>query len=884
MKKLVVMLIIFIMLFQIEKVESEESVIAIELPYNEKNQPVDVEIHFSKPCYARDEQHNSIRVYYNGREIESQIYNLQHVDNEHITACNIVFLSQGKGKYVVKYGDNELSHGYADHVSVVDKSYSYQIVGYSVSLDYYAIMQDGKCVFCIGQRGNVFGIQMGQKVIKMKENAKSFTITSWDYISSFAFFYNNGKEIGTDETLLEKSILVDGNLMIRVKIKSMSSNKKVLTTAYYTYYYNPSSDKRIFVKFSHDIKENCDVKGEQNGIFAYLMCLKSRSKSIRELNMGEILPYIHVYGKNGIEEYKMETNPQSKEYKWLLSSKDNVILGPTPWFCMDDDKAYGLIMDKNASGLQIKALVKKKFDVPGLSIAGGGVSVGLAGENNALQPSRYTHFCELYFCDGLENFKKEATNFFNFFDYRKEKEENRESHKLDVVIHSILPFRMHVEVWNNKSMVSDAMARFRRASFELPEGKYVVKVFARRRFIGERFVDLNEDKKLHIFCSFEGKLVINTNDGIEAKLLDEGGIVAYNISKNGYAVLKAPLFYKYRLSLAYKNFVLYEKEIFLPHRSITMNFAFHDFYVSIFDAFGFPFEENASVSISRDKNYLYGEKKGKIYVFGSIPEGNYTLHVNYKNFELEKKIYVPSEPVKVKIPVLYSVKVNVYDNRGMKIKAKIRFERNGKEFATDKVPPGKYKINVYYGKKASIEKYIATDEKINMAVNKTSWILYALIIAILPALIFSIYRKKYIASLAILFSFSLIPRWWHAGNANLYIFPPSMIELHQSYGKIISLPSLLSHAILLVMILFILSILLAAFKKYKYAILPLLSSIILFIYTIHEFAKFTTGSIYGQGMLGGSFQSWGMGIGFYIAIIYAILIVGLMINEIRRSR
>ena len=879
-----VLLVICLMIFQFEKVSSDENSIVIELPYNEKNQPVDMTISFAKPCYAKDEQHNSIRVFYNGREIESQIYNLQHTDGEHITACNIVFLSQGKGEYVIKYGDKEESHRYIDHVSVVDRSYSYQLVGYSVSLDYYAIMEDGNCVFSIGQKGNVFGIQMGQKVIKMKKDAKSFTISSWDYISSFAFFYNNGKEIGTDEQLLKKQIIVDGNLMVRVKIESMSSNKKIKTTAYYTYYYTPSSEKRIFVKFTHEVLEDCVVKGEQNGIFAYLMCLKSRSKSIHELNMGEILPYIHVYGKNGIEEYKMETNPQSKKYKWLLSSSDNVILGSTPWFCMDNSMAYGLIMDKNASGLQIKALVKKKLDVPGLSIAGGGVSVGLAGKSNALHPSRYTHFCELYFADSLKKFEDEAAAFFKFSEYRKEKERKIENHKLNVVIHSFLPFRMTAEVWRNESMVGESMARFRRVSFDLPEGSYVVKIYARGRFIGERFVNLNDDKKIHVFCSFEGKLVVNTDDGIEAMLLDENGIVAENISTNGYAILKAPLFYKYRLRLSYKGFILYETELYLPHRGIEKKFSFHSFYVSIFDAFGFPFEENVSISMSRDNSYLYGEKRGKIYAFENLPEGDYLLRVNYKNFNLNKNIHIPCDPLKIEIPIVYHVKVKVYDNRGMAIKARVKFERNGKEFEAKELPPGKYKINVYGGKKASMEKYITTNEKIDIVINKNSWILYVCIFSIALASIFFIYRRNYIAFIIAILSTSIMFRWWYAGNANLYVLPPSMIEFYSSYGKIISLPSLFKYSLILTLILFISSIALSIIKKYKYSIFPLIASILIFTYSIHELAKYTTGSIYGHGLLNNAIQTWGMGIGFYIAIIYAILVMGLIINEVRRSR
>ena len=885
MKKLVVMLIIFIMLFQIERVESEESIIAIELPCNEKNQPVDMFISFDRPCYARDEQHNSIKVFYKGNEIESQIYNLQHVDGNHIKGCNIVFLSQGKGKYVIKYGDSEVKHNYKDHIKVLDERYSYQIVGSSLSLSYYAIIEDGNCVFSIGQQGNMFGIQLGQKVIKMKEGAKKFSITSWKYISSFAFFYNNGNEIGTDEKLLSKKIITDGNLMARVEIVTASSNEKVKTKAYYTYYYNPSDNKRIFVRFEHDILKKCNVKGEENGIFSYLMCLKSRSNAIKELNMGEILPHIHVYGRNGVEEYEMETNPTSKEYKWLISSKDNVILGSTPWFCMDNNEAYGLIMDKNATGLQIKALVKKRLAIPGLAVAGGGVSVGLPGENDVINPARYSYFCELYFGSGLKNFEEEAKAFYNFYEYRQKwKEEKKEMHNLKVIIHSILPFKMHVEVWDNESMIAEEDAKWRRASFNLSRGNYIIKVYARGKFVGERSIRLNEDKKVHIFCSFEGKLVVKTNEGVDAILLDGSQIVAKNKS-NGIAVLKAPLFYKYRLRLSYKGFILYEKDIFLTYKRIEKEFKFYSFYVKLYDGLNLPFEENAVVYLMRNGSILYGERKGNIYSFNAIPEGYYLLKTSYKNFEVENNIHIPSESMEIKIPVVYNVKVEVYDNRGIKTHAIIKFERNGKEFGMDKLPPAKYKINVYYGNgKASMERHITTDEKIDIVINKNSWILYATIFFLAIIFIMLLLKRKFVSAAIILFSFSILFKWWYVGNSSLYIFPPSMIKFYSRYGEIISLPSLLKYALLLTLISFIFSILMALLQKYKISFIFSIASLTIFTYSIHTLAKFSTGSIYGSGLVEGSYISWGMGIGFYTAIIFAMLVAGLILNDIRRSR
>jgi len=860
----------------------------IMIPYDEKNQPIDLKISFNAPCYAIDNQHNSIRVFYNGKEIESDIYNLKHTDASHIKSCNIVFLSQGKGNYVIKYGDDEVEHNYKNHVDVVDSHYSYQLFpGYDIKVDYYAIMEEGKCIFSIGQQGSVFGINMGQKVVKMKENALRFDISSWKYVSSFAFFYNNGNEIGTDEKLISKEILFDGNLMARVKIESMSSNEKLKTIAYYTYYYTPSKEKRIFVRFKHIALQNCKVKSEQNGIFAYLMCLKARSKGIKELNMGEILPYIHVSGENGIEEYRMETNPQSRHYKWLLSSKDNVRLGNKPWFCMDNSNAYGIIMDKNASGLEIKALVKKKVDMPGLSVAGGGVSVGRASMDDI--PAGFTaeYACELFFADSLKDFENEATAFYDFYGYRELAIPKYTTHNLQIIAHSVIPSRLKAEIWKNGVIVSSSMLSFRRAKFDLPSSNYLVKIFTKNgRFIGERAVKLDEDKKLHIFCSFEGKLKIKTNKGIIAKLIDGNETVCENISY-GYIILNAPIFYKYKLQLLYKGILLHEEKIFLPHRNMEFNFKFYSADVNIIDSLGFPVEENLSVSIN-GKNMehpIYAERNGKSYRFVSIPSGNYTLRINYKNFKISRPLHIPTQPVTINFPIVYRVRVHVFDNRGMRIKASISFERNGRTIPHASLPPAAYKLKIHYGGK-TVEKpiYVSSDETIDVVVKKTSWIVYLAFVLIISAILFFIYRKNYAAALFTSFSISILFPWWYAGNAKLYVIPPVMIELNGNYGSIATIPSMLKFSLLAAIALFFISIALSIFKKYKYSLIPLFLYLSLFVYSIHVLAKFTTGSIYGRGKIEMSATTWGMGIGFYIGVIYAILIVGLVINEIRRGR
>ena len=75
----------------------------IDLPdfENGEYQPIDMYIAFDKPCRAINEELHSIRVFFNGNEIESQIYNLEFQSNEELKGCNIVFLYQLEPDYII---------------------------------------------------------------------------------------------------------------------------------------------------------------------------------------------------------------------------------------------------------------------------------------------------------------------------------------------------------------------------------------------------------------------------------------------------------------------------------------------------------------------------------------------------------------------------------------------------------------------------------------------------------------------------------------------------------------------------------------------------------------------------------------------------------------
>ena len=110
-KKIIITLISFNILFlsvlSINPVESSEIQEYNMLPYNQeldlpifketeliKNQPIDVRINFTYYCWALNEKQHSIRVIYKDpvitKELESQIYDLEFLDDDHFTVVTIL--------------------------------------------------------------------------------------------------------------------------------------------------------------------------------------------------------------------------------------------------------------------------------------------------------------------------------------------------------------------------------------------------------------------------------------------------------------------------------------------------------------------------------------------------------------------------------------------------------------------------------------------------------------------------------------------------------------------------------------------------------------------------------------------------------------------------
>ncbi len=565
------------------------------------NQPVDMPLRFAHPCWAEDERNSSVRIVYDDgsgkKEIESQIYNIHHTDTNHIDSCNIVFLLHGKGRYYVYYSDERTSPPrYPDHVSVSDGSYYYEpIPGYAIHMNYYLIEQDGYPVYGIGQDGSFLGIDMAQKVVKQLDGRKEFKVFNWEQVASFAFFWYGGKDEGTDEKLISKKIMVDGNLMVRVGMTSMSSDEKVRTSGVYTYYYCPSKEKRLMEDVKDEALEECRISGmeEDDGLYTYLLTVRCRSSSIPDLNFGYIPPYLHVNAEDGtVHEYKLDQNPENRYENWILSPTDDVDLGNNPWFSIDDGKsgkAHALIFKNTSvssyqSGIQISATEKQEINIPGLKVDGMGVNGGrnsyeAGGEHSLVIPKGFTaKFSSEFFSSpdgGVASVEKEANMYHSLIPYRAAgggggggNEEHAEKYSLTVFPHlapsipfssalSIITGRelpsLRVELWKNDTLVASSVCSrlpfisgsggrisfdfrnftvMKKAVFpDVKQGDYIIKVFRGMSGSGGKYVGAK-------FVHVDGDKKVHVTCGFEGKVkisvFDQNG----NGIENAYAFLE----------------------------------------------------------------------------------------------------------------------------------------------------------------------------------------------------------------------------------------------------------------------------------------------------------------------------------------------------------
>jgi len=569
-------------------------------------QPIDIKISFNQKCWAKNEIDHSVRVVcWDGKiwhELECQIYDLDFSSNDYIKSCGLVFLipelANGHERYFVFYNDvKKTSPNYIDHVNVEDSYYYYEpISGVLAEGDYYKITDDGYCVYGVGQKGKVVNRKLSQCIISEKPDNKNFDALNIYHIASFGFGYQTGSqdedEVSSEEKLISKEIITDGNLMVEFGIVSESSNGHIRTTNVYKYYYCPGDNKRIYVHVKHEVFEDCTVKGIENidGRYGALMSYKSRSERLHRMRFGDILPYLHVSGENNdIFEYEMNLNPENNEREWIVPYTYDCDIGEKSWFSYDngeDGISHAIIFDSNegliksgtdeADGIQIKAAEKEYLDVIGAEVDYAAISFGrnsyeLGGVHDLEIPGDLVieFDAEVFTSEnGYIEVEKEAEFFQTLIKYRKNGnndlfEGDKKIYTLTVTPRFTARFFSHPllrnltgikiseirgELYQDDKLISVAYTNkpfLGPPNIKFPKigkGEYVVKIFRRffdfsQKYIGVKSVLIEEDTDISVFCTWQKDISIYCSDQngnginqVKFDLLKENTTVAENIT------------------------------------------------------------------------------------------------------------------------------------------------------------------------------------------------------------------------------------------------------------------------------------------------------------------------------------------------------------------
>ncbi len=543
------------------------------------HQPIDIRVNFSHPCWARNTMEHSIRVCcWNGvewYELESQIYDLNFIDEDHISSCGLVFLvppiADGEEEYYVYYDDTEKpAPNYMDHVSIRDCHYYFEpISGLSVEGDYYEIVDDGEIVYGVGEKGQVLNRRLSQVAIVMKPGTREFDIKNSDLLASFSFAFHRGTEdkdeVSSDQRLISKEILVDGNLMVSFMLTSGSSGGELKTINIYKYYHSPNKIRRITVHVHHEILVDSHVKGIENvdGRFGALISYRSQSSVTDKMCFGEILPFLHVYSEDErVREYRLEENPECRERTWIISYEDDCDLGSRAWISYDNGgfgETHGVILSSNhgiisnasmeRDGVEVKVAEREYLNIVGTEVD----YVSIAFGRNSYEPYSIhdvdiprglvvefdAEFITLQ-NGSYKNIDAESRIFQNLIKsrYYRSGEGREDIYTLTVIPHltgriGSLPVLRNLtgldlpilygELYCNETLYKTSslvkpFIGFQMLKFTgVSPGRYVVKVYREfgnnsRRFIGVGSITITSDTTLHLYCTWQQIIKVSTRD------------------------------------------------------------------------------------------------------------------------------------------------------------------------------------------------------------------------------------------------------------------------------------------------------------------------------------------------------------------------------------
>ena len=994
----------------------------IELPISTclehtKYQPIDLYIEFNNPCWAKNENEHSVRVCcwdgYKWHELESQIYDLDIKNSYHLSSCRLIFLvpnfANGEELYFVYYDDTEkLSPNYIDHVNIEDAFYYAEpISGLSIECDYYEITEDGYCVYGIGQKGKILYRWLSQGIVKMTPQSKKFDISNFDNLASFCFSYQHGKkdedEISSDQVLISKEINVDGNLMVQFRMKSESSGKNLQTDNVYKYYYCPTDDKRIFVHVKHQVFDEAEVTGIVNvdGRYGALASVHSKSGRNKKMRFGNILPYMHVYSdNNNIKEYKLNTDPASKEREWIVPYTDDCDLGKEAWISYDEGeqgKAFGILFSSNTDivkygtderdGIQVKVAEREYLNILGTEVDYAAINFGRnsyekgeSHDTNIAGDLIIEYDAEYYSSEegGYKSVILESECYRELIKYRQDDEDDSGNGEQNIYTLTVLPqfpwiigrifnypylhnifdfFSLSAYLYQNNEFVTNSeyfkpfLGHPKFKFTKIAPGDYVVKIFRRignhEKIIGISPVRIEEDKHIHIFCSWQKDIKITALDqnkerieNIELVIIQDDSIIYSNITKNNEDILcNIPfnLFKPYVLKAYYKGFKIYDKTIPRREKNVDITLDLYDLSIDIKDKLGLSPGVNLKPLLISSKMDIPFEISpfnlgSGLYVFNNLPAAKYKFYIFYARFSDEKYIDIPEDgdSANIEFSALFNLRTKLLDSRGDLIQdktLKIDVTRYNKtlleSISPDEIvtlPPGKYIVKVHSKVKLIGMKTVElnNDKDINI-VTKINPLLPTLISGLVLVFIceiivimllkrFSVNTFLKMLALALVFLAIFQPWWTLNGNSDMinaqkntemFIVSGTMIEKvtynDDTYLELATLPEIFTNflnillliiysGIILLSISFIPNILLR--KRY---FLVLISASIIFLllvsfafsYGMSKITELTLGGLYGEanidvtlpnGEMTSMLSSWGLGIGFYLCILSAIIL------------
>jgi len=332
---------------------------------------------------------------------------------------------------------------------------------------------------------------------------------------------------------------------------------------------------------------------------------------------------------------------------------------------------------------------------------------------------------------------------------------------------------------------------------------------------------------------------------------------------------------------------------------------------------------------------VYAEQvSNQEYKFSYLYPGDYTLYINYRSSVLKQNITIPMKDSELELvfPVVFNLSSSVFDTHGFSLPdAEVKISRNGEEKSqfTDEngqvlfsIPPGEYIIKVYDKDNLIAQRKVSVknEKHITVVTSKDPWQPYAVIIvgiivlAVLGILSI-IYRHRLLffklLSIIIIFIALVLPFWSISGSVaephlktstNLFLIPNKMVTVTTNSeviaGGIASLDEMftdaiqiISYILILSMVFIVLNILLDRFTKFKrlsflslvLSAISIIGFIVAFYIGMSNLSEATVGSlfglenldviIYGENVYENIPCSWGLGVGFYLILVSAIVVI-----------